>query len=160
MTSARLTVLGRAHIHSLMPLCHSLLANPSFPPFISVSISHPSITHHILSLSLSSSLSLGYCSFSEHLSLSWVPFITYLPTQTTAVRATALRRINIRTPGTMPFPASIHLAQGCQTRVLEESCPFKIWLFPSFSLFSFTKLPNSVRCAVCISHFKVQYINN
>ncbi|KAF5905262.1 Pol polyprotein, partial [Clarias magur] len=51
MTSARLTVLGRAHFHSLTPLCHSLPANPWFPPFIS--ISHPSITHHILSLSLS-----------------------------------------------------------------------------------------------------------
>lgn len=69
MTSARLTVLGRAQFHSLTPLCHSLRANPSFPPFIS--ISHPSITHHLLSLGLSSSPSCGYCSFSGHLSLSF-----------------------------------------------------------------------------------------
>lgn len=69
MTSARLTVLGRAHFHSLTPLCHSPSANPSFPPFIS--ISHPSITHHLLSLGLSSSPSCGCCSFSEHLSLSF-----------------------------------------------------------------------------------------
>lgn len=127
MTSAQLTVLGRAHIHSLTPLCHSLLANPSFPPFIS--ISHPSITHHILSLSLglSSSLSLGYCSFSEHLSLSFFLSSFHHLSSKSSYRCSSYSTAPHQYPHPhVPFPPSIHLAQGCQIKVLEESCPFKI----------------------------------
>lgn len=130
MTSARLTVLGRAHFHSLPPLCHSLCANPSFPPFIS--ISHPSITHHLLSLGHPSSPSCGYCSFSEHLSLSLffhLPFITYHPDPSYSVAQHRYPHPRV------PFPPSIQLTPRCQTQVLEQFCPLNNGLLCSFSLF-------------------------
>lgn len=123
MTSARLTVLGRAHFHSLTPLCHSLPANPSFPPFIS--LSHPSITHHLLGCS--SSPSCGYCSFSEHLSLSFFLHPFHHLSSWPSYRCSSHSAAPHQYPHPcVPFPPSIHLTHRYQPKVPEEHCSLKI----------------------------------